>query len=311
MTSASTNKKEPFYEKQFCRKIIFHRNLFRMFYSISPLFLFQYRYFLLKGTLPNLKNPQTFDEKLIWLNFFWRHPLKTICADKYTLHPYLSKLGFEQILIPLYGVYNDPEEIDIRLLPKKFVLKCTHGCGFNIFCVDKDKFNFKAEKDKLKKWLRIDFSKIYGEFHYSAIRPRIICEQFLEDEGCQLPIDYKVYCFNGQVHCTMVCVQRTINSRARYYIFYDSEWKKLLPYNEQSQKGLLEIPKPKGFEAMKDYAQQLAKPFPFVRLDFYIIRGTPLLGEMTFTPDGCIDPNLTLTAQLNMGKLIRLPEKYL
>ncbi len=28
--------------------------------------------------------------------------------------------------VPLYGVYNSVEEIDIDELPEKFVLKCTH-----------------------------------------------------------------------------------------------------------------------------------------------------------------------------------------
>jgi len=46
-------------------------------------------------------------------------------------------------------------------------------------------------------------------------------------------------------------------------------------------------------------------------MDFYSIKGRAIIGEMTFTPNGCVDPNLTEIAQKVMGDLIILPEKIL
>lgn len=262
-----------------------------------------------KGSLPNLKHPRTFDEKLIWLNFFWRRPLKTVCGDKFTMRGYVEQHGLGHILTPLLGVYDNPDQIDFRRLPNKFVLKCTHGCGFNIICPDKILLDIDLAKRLLSKWMKEDFSKNYGEMHYSGMKHRIICETFLEELSRGLPTDYKIYCFYGKVHCTMVCTGRGENTRARQYIFYDTEWKSKLPYNSQSISTGTDIPKPAAYEEIVQSAERLSKPFPFVRMDFYSIKGKAILGEMTFTPDGCIDPNLTETAQRVMGDLIKLPEK--
>jgi len=292
------------------KKIFFQRNLLKSLYTISPLVLMKYRYLIYRGSLPNLKDPKTFDEKLIWLNFYWRHPLKTVCGDKYEMRGYVEKHGLSHILTPLLGVYESPDEIDFDRLPQRFVLKCSHGCGYNIVCTDRQNFDIEVSKRKLGKWLSENFSRIYGEMHYSAMKPRIISEVFLEDSSSKLPIDYKVYCFDGKVHCTMICAGREINARAKYYIFYDSEWKNKLPYNKQSIQGHTDFPAPKSYKEMIEAAERLSAPFPFVRMDFYSIKGKAVLGEMTFTPNGCIDPNLTEIAQRVMGDLILLPEKY-
>lgn len=41
---------------------------------------------------------------------------------------------------------------------------------------------------------------------------------------------------------------------------------------------------PVSFDEMKDVVAQLAKPFKFVRIDFYEIDGRPIFGEYTFSP---------------------------
>ena len=57
--------------------------------------------------------------------------------------------------------------------------------------------------------------------------------------------------------------------------------------------------------------KSLARPFPFVRVDFYSVGGRPVFGELTFTPHGCIDNDMTDEAQFTMGRLLKLPEKLL
>ena len=71
------------------------------------------------------------------------------------------------------------------------------------------------------------------------------------------------------------------------------------------------IPKPDAYEEIIAMAEKLSQPFPFVRMDFYSINGKAVLGEMTFTPSGCIDDGYTEIAQRELGKLIILPEKLL
>ncbi len=55
------------------------------------------------------------------------------------------------------------------------------------------------------------------------------------------------------------------------------------------------IPRPGALEEMISIASRLSEPFPFVRVDLYLINGSPIFGEMTFTPDviSNITPELT------------------
>lgn len=277
-------------------------------YKLSPVLLSRVRYRAVYGARLNLRDPRTFDEKLLWLNHYWRHPLKTRCGDKYAVRGYASELGLGDHLPTLYGVFERPEEIDLSSLPDRFVLKCSHGCKYNIFCLDKKVFDEKKARRLLAKWLKKDYSRAYGELHYAAMEPRIICEEFLEEPGAELPSDYKVYCFGGRAHCTMSCTQRRMNGLARY-AFYDRDWQGRLPYNNTVNLDPSPVAKPGAYDEMIAMAEKLAAPFPFVRVDFYSIGGRAILGEMTFTPAGCIDPDYTPEAQRILGHMVVLPDR--
>lgn len=283
---------------------------FRAFlYNLSPVLLAKYRFTRMTGKRLNLENPQSFDEKLLWLMLYWRHPLKTRCADKYTMRSYVKEHALGHTLPELLGVYASSREMDFATFPERFVLKCTHGCGFNILCEDKSKLDVDKARRRLDRWMKTDISKIGGEIHYAQMKPRIICEGYMSDSLGNLPSDYKVYCFNGKAHCTMVCTDRS-SGNTKFY-FYDREWKHKLAYDKSSLLSDRNFPKPEAYEEIIHTAEKLSKPFPFVRMDFYSINGKALIGEMTFTPNACIDTELTDLAQHKLGKLIELPEKYL
>ncbi len=280
-------------------------------YKLSPTLLAKLRFIAIKGRWPNLNHPQSFDEKLLWLMLYWRHPLKTLCTDKYAMRNYVEKHGLGHILPQLVGVYENSNEIDFDTLPKRFVLKCTHGCGFNIICKNKRELDIEETNRKLDTWMKTNFSNAYGEIHYGTIKRRIICEQFLDDFTGNLPLDYKVYCFYGKAHCTMVCTGRASEELNLTYYHYDRKWKNRLPYDKTSLFSDKNFPKPENYEEMIAAAETLSKPFPFVRIDFYRINGKVIIGEMTFTPADCIDPNCTAVGQRALGELICLPEKRL
>lgn len=275
--------------------------MFRFF----PVQIAKRRYRLILGRSPDFKNPKTFSEKLLWLMLYWRHPLKTQCADKFAMRFYVQLHGWGYVLPELFCVYENSHEIDFDTLPAKFVLKCTHGAGFNIICKDKSALDRSEVRRKLNSWMVTDMSKLAGEIHYATIKPRIICEQFLEGLAGELPWDYKVYCFGGKAHCTLVCQGR--GGAHLLFDFYDREWKIKLSYSKQSLLSDRNVPKPDAYDEIIAAAEALSKPFPFVRIDFYNIPGRAVLGEMTFTPTGCIDPDDTELAQRRLGALIELP----
>ena len=75
------------------------------------------------GKKLNLKNPQTFNEKLQWLklNYLPKNPLVIQCADKFRVRDFIKSQGFENKLVPLLGDWSDARNIDWNVLPQKFV----------------------------------------------------------------------------------------------------------------------------------------------------------------------------------------------
>ena len=73
---------------------------------IAPVRATKYVYKYNTGKKLNLKNPQTFNEKLQWLKLYGDNQLMIQCADKYRVREYIEKKGCTEILNTLYGVYD-------------------------------------------------------------------------------------------------------------------------------------------------------------------------------------------------------------
>jgi len=283
-----------------------HKWYFSVLYIGSPVLASKYIYQHHLGKNLNLKNPKDFNEKLQWLKLYWRNPLVAKCADKYEVREYVEKSGCEQILTKIYGVYNKSSEINWDSLPKKFALKCTHGCGFNIICDEKDKLDKDKVSKQLDKWLKIRLDKYQGEVQYSKMKPRIICEQYIETDAGFLPVDYKFLCFNGKTRLVTVCSERVTGLK---FHSVDLNWKTINIGSDKYPAG--DYPKkPECFDEMIKYAEILAVPFPFVRIDLYDYNGKPILGEMTFTPGAAMNDNFNETGLQLLGEMLKLPAKY-
>lgn len=238
------------------------------------------------GKEPDLENPSNFNEKVMWLlhNVYVNDPNVTRCADKYEMRGYVEEKGLGGILPEVYGVWDRPSQVPWDIFPDKFVVKCNHGCGCNIICTDKSKLDVKKAKKDLRRWLRINFAYYYGEINYEKIKPRIFCEEFLDEGTGDQPIDWKILCFNGEPRMYMVCTERATGTAK--FMFTDVNYDRIMCECGHHAGGTLP-PKPDNLDEMTNYARILAQDFPFVRVDFYSIGGKAYLGEMTFSPLGC------------------------
>ena len=267
----------------------------------DPILAAQVQHFIQLKTWPNIKHPKDFNEKLHWLNLCTEHPLMPSCAEKYGVRAYAEACDCGDLLNQAYGLYNSTEEIDWEALPDQFVLKCTHGCGFNLFCLDKAVANRSEITTQLNKWLKMDFSRVLNERHYAKMPHRIVCERYLGSSTGELPWDYKVYCFNGEARLVLVVKNREL--KATYGVF-DTQWQRmpiLIPEDDSDE----EMKRPARLAEMLKCAAILSKPFSFVRVDFYEIEGKLILGEMTFTPSGCME-NYTREGIQMLGDLLDL-----
>lgn len=273
---------------------------------ISPEMVSKIRYKNVFGTELNLDDPKTFNEKLMWLklNKYANDPLVSQCSDKYAVREYVEKCGLGETLNELLGVWDRASEIPWDKLPRRFAIKCNHGCGYNLICQDKSKFDTKKATEQLDAWMREDFWKEYAEVHYKTIPKKIICEKYLEGKKDALPVDYKIYCFHGEPVFIGNFIERDIVTDEILRGYFDLDWNPSPVFRYEMKPELFE--RPKSLEKMLEYAKILSRPFPFVRVDFYEVDGKIYFGELTFTPTGCLATYYTDEAQQKLGELLNV-----
>lgn len=236
----------------------------------------------------NLENPKSFNEKLQWLKLYDRNPLYTKLVDKYKVREYISEKIGEDYLIPLLGVWDDPEEIDFDSLPNKFVLKCNHNSGLGMcICTDKSKIDIKKVKNELKSGLAQNYYLNGREWPYKNVSRKIICEKYMTDETGKNLRDYKFYCFDGKPKIVGIYQDRNSDKETTGDFFdMNFEWVDL----KFGMPNALNKPqKPQKFQEMIKIAEILSEGMPEVRVDLYISNNKIYFGELTFFDGGGFD----------------------
>jgi len=251
----------------------------------------------LTGKKIDLLHPKTFCEKLNWYKLFNKNPLMAKCADKVDVRDYVRSKGYADTLNELYGVYGKVSEINTDALPDCFVLKAAHGSHMNYIVRDKSSFEWKKAKRVMRSWLHQDIYWSGREWVYKDLPRRIVAERYLEDESGDLR-DYKLFCFCGKAQAMQVDFGRFGGQHYRnYYDLTTFELLDILDGEKLPNYTGAEAPVPKEQMMMlKTIAEDLAKPFEQVRVDFYIVKGKVYFGEMTFFDGG--------------GSTIFEPDKY-
>lgn len=264
------------------------------------------RYYWYMEKKLNLANPLTFNEKIQWLKLYNFKSKYTQMADKYEVRKYVAERIGEKYLIPhIGGPWDNFEDINLELLPNQFVLKCTHDSGTIVICSDKSKFDINSAREKLNKALNHNYYWRGREKPYKDIKPKIIAENYLvEDEGIELK-DYKILVFNGKAKLSFVCSERFTRSKLKV-TFFDLNWNKM-PFERSYPKSSILIDKPQNYELMIELAEILAKGIPFIRVDFYEVKGHVYFGEMTFYPGGGMESFNPKEWDAKLGEWLELP----
>ena len=100
--------------------------------------------------------------------------------------------------------------------------------------------------------------------------------------GSAVPVDYKIYVFNGTAALIQVHLDRYSDHR---WILFDRQWKQVSRLGEE------DLPSaPANLVKILEGAEMVAAAFDFARIDFYEIAGEPKFGEVTFYPGSGMDP---------------------
>lgn len=235
----------------------------------------------------DLDDIRSYNEKIQSLKIDDPHRAeKAFLSDKYAVREWVKDRIGEEHLVPLLGVWDDFEEIDFDELPPSFVLKGTHGCKMSIIVRDKDELDRSWAKEQFDDWMQTDYAFFGGfEMHYSQIKPKIIAEDYIENDDDDL-YDYKFLCFDGKVHYIQYISNRSGGSEM-LQSFFDREWN-LQPFGKSGRSYHSEmVPKPDNLDEMIEVAEKLSAGFEHVRVDLYNLQdGGIRFGEMTFTSAG-------------------------
>lgn len=278
-------------------------------------FLFSERTFLkllykrCLGKVLDLDNPQSYNEKLQWLKLYNRKPLYTKLVDKYEVKKWVAEKIGDTHVIKTIGVWERFEDINFDKLPARFVLKSTNGGGNTgvIICKDKATFNVNSARRCLNRSMHtwVDM----GEWPYKGVKPRIIAEEYMEDEKTHELRDYKFFCFDGKVKALFIATDRGIKGDEPKFDFYDADFNHLPFKQGHPHQKRYKIEKPKTFDEMKRIAEVLSEGEPHMRVDLYEINGEVYFGEITFFHFGGLTPFEPEEWDYRFGEWLNLPHK--
>jgi hypothetical protein len=279
-----------------------------MFAILIPDKFYVKAYFrLVMGKKLNLKNPQTYSEKLQWLKLYDRKSVYTQMVDKFDAKEYVANIIGDEYIIPTIGVWDKFDDIDFDQLPDQFVLKTTHDTGGVIVCKNKTILDINAARIKICKHLRNNPFYLTREWPYKNVKPRIIAEKLLVNNSNEELLDYKFYCFNGVVKCILLCSNRDAAKNNLCLDFYNLKWEKTHYKFTKYANNVICFPRPKNYDLMVKFSEKLSTNIPSIRVDFYEVNGHLYFGELTFTTTSGFSSYEPIEWDYIMGSWIVLP----
>ncbi len=259
------------------------------------------------GYRPNLDDPKTFNEKIQWLKLHVRNPEYTRMVDKYEVKNYIAEKVGKEYVIPTLGIYDAFDEIEFDKLPRQFVLKCTHDSGSTVVCKDKNSFDIENARTLLERNLKYNYYWAGREWQYKDVKPRIIAEQYLEDNQDRELRDYKFFCFHG-VAKVLLIAQGRMSSESEVTTDFYNEKLEHIEMKSGHPNALVKPHMPENYLEMKEIAEKLSSGIPHVRVDFYEVNGQVYLGEFTFHHQGGMVPLKPYERDLELGSWIHLED---
>ena len=112
-------------------------------------------------------------------------------------------------------------------------------------------------------------------------------------------------CFHGQMKCCFVFSDRFESTGVKLNV-YDQDWN-LMSIGREYTTTKQGLECPKNYALMIEFAELLSKDIPFVRVDFYEVRGRLYFGEMTFFPNSGFTAFYPETWDEILGEWLTLP----
>lgn len=261
------------------------------------------------GERLNLKNPQTFNEKLQWLKLYDRKPEYTTMVDKYAVKQIVAEKIGDEYIIPTLGVWECFDDIDFDALPDRFVLKCTHDSGGLVIVRNKDELDKQAAKKKIEACLRTNYYDVGREWQYKDVPPRIIAEEYMQDaDGSDYLTDYKIFCFHGEPKVILTVRGGHEDESKTRRRMYDVDWNKYEVGLYGKPVETVAEPRPARLEKMLELSRKLSEGMKHLRVDFYVVGDRIFFGELTFYHMNGMGKFSPESFNLLLGSFLKLEE---
>ncbi|MBM3606111.1 MAG: hypothetical protein FJX25_15690 [Alphaproteobacteria bacterium] len=239
-------------------------------------------YFIHHKRFSLLAGQSTFSERIVLRNAR-PHPAFSTLSDKYEVREHVKEAIGPQHLIPIYQVVDDMTAFDFTSLPRAFVMKATHGSGWVKLIEDQQNENVEDLKALATSWLSKSYHLKFRESQYKAIKPRIIFEKLLLEDG--VPVDdYKVHCFRKNGKLTQILQVHSDRFKNHKLKLFSADWTPLDISLVHERAPAETVRKPAQLSKMLDLADRLSTGINYVRVDLYVSSGQVFFGELTFTP---------------------------
>lgn len=243
--------------------------------------VWQLRFLLYHRRWPNLGDPRTFNEKVVWRILHDRRPIFVTCTDKLASKE-LARERMPGIRVPeTLWKGRDPTELGSLDLSGRWVLKpnnSTHRVIFGEGPVDQSLAMDLTERTEGWADLPYRTNGRAGRRQYwfeSAAENCLLVEEFIGTSE-ESPADLKFFVFHGRVEVILISADRYSNPHRAYL---DRNWQ-VLPVSDNKQtSGKVVLPELQG--ELIEAAEELSGGLDFVRVDLYEADGQVWFGELT------------------------------
>jgi len=179
----------------------------------------------------NLENPLTLSEKIQWLKLYYRDPSWPGLVDKLAVRAYVEQRAGVEFLNQLYYAGDSLEGFDAASVPDSYMVKCTHGSGWNMAVGPGLQGSVEEARRWVKRWSSMNYYDQWREWVYREIPPRVVVERWIPGTTPWGLLDYKMFCFHGKVQYVQVDLDRAGDHKRNFYTRGWGEWR--LPFTIQ------------------------------------------------------------------------------
>ena len=253
---------------------------------------------------PRIRSPETLNDIILVNKIAFPGDMTLVrrIVDKIEFKAWLNETpAWRPLIVQTLAVFDTPRELRARVFDAGTILKPTHMSGA-VLIVENRRRLTDQELEQFEQWYKLDFYKLTREPVYKGLTPRIILEPLLRDQDGLPPADYKFFMIGDRPLMIQLDRDRHTNHTRQ---FRSPDWE-LLDIKFKYPPTTKPFARPSQLDAAFKVASDLARPFPFCRVDLYLLPdGAIKAGEITFIPESGGTQILPVKANFELGRTAR------